>query len=125
MKKIGYKNVNFPDCHQMSVKTVEKRRKRSWPLYLMLCKGRYKTWITSSETLFHLSFTTGKMKIQCKDLLPAPGNRLNETHDIERRIWQRQRREGRNEGEKESGGEKKVVGKRRYGWTMYCNLVSS
>ncbi|GFT62313.1 uncharacterized protein TNCV_4717131 [Trichonephila clavipes] len=48
----------------MSVKTVEKRRKRSWPLYLMLCKGRYKTWAASDEALFHLSFTTSKTKIQ-------------------------------------------------------------
>ncbi|GFU50815.1 hypothetical protein TNCV_2495191 [Trichonephila clavipes] len=48
----------------MSVKTVGKRRKRSWSLYLMLCKGRYKTWITSNEALFHLSFTTGKTRIQ-------------------------------------------------------------
>ncbi|GFX85712.1 hypothetical protein TNCV_2471141 [Trichonephila clavipes] len=42
----------------------------------------------------------------CKDLLPAPGNRSNETHDIERRTWQRERREGSERGEKESGGEK-------------------
>ncbi|GFV42370.1 uncharacterized protein TNCV_4311011 [Trichonephila clavipes] len=48
----------------MSVKPVEKRRKHSWPLYLMLRKDRYKAWITFDEALFHLSFTTGKMKIQ-------------------------------------------------------------
>ncbi|GFY06623.1 uncharacterized protein TNCV_3524791 [Trichonephila clavipes] len=48
----------------MSVKKVEKRRKRSWPLYLMLRKDRYKAGITSDEALFHLSFTTGKTKIQ-------------------------------------------------------------
>ncbi|GFY14171.1 hypothetical protein TNCV_3613601 [Trichonephila clavipes] len=48
----------------MSVKTVEKQRKRSWSLYLILRKGRYKAWITSVEALFHLSFTTGKMKMQ-------------------------------------------------------------
>ncbi|GFW49235.1 hypothetical protein TNCV_3057451 [Trichonephila clavipes] len=47
----------------MSLNTVEKRRKRSWPLYLMLRKGRYKAWITSDETQFHLCFTTGKTKI--------------------------------------------------------------
>ncbi|GFU68606.1 hypothetical protein TNCV_1125921 [Trichonephila clavipes] len=60
-KKIGYKKVNFPVCHQMSVKTVEKRRKRTFLLYLMLRKGRYKTWIFSDEELFHLPSTTGKM----------------------------------------------------------------
>ncbi|GFV54361.1 uncharacterized protein TNCV_4585911 [Trichonephila clavipes] len=48
----------------MSVKTVEKQRKRSWPVYLMLRKCRYKARITSDEALFHLSFTTGKTKIQ-------------------------------------------------------------
>ncbi|GFS68675.1 uncharacterized protein TNCV_1958921 [Trichonephila clavipes] len=33
----------------MSAKTVEKRRKRAFPPYLMLCKGRYKIWIISDE----------------------------------------------------------------------------
>ncbi|GFU62202.1 uncharacterized protein TNCV_2474331 [Trichonephila clavipes] len=58
----------------MSDKTVEKRRNRSWLLYLMLRKCRYKAWIISNEALFRLSFTTVKMKIQyisskkqCKD----------------------------------------------------------
>ncbi len=48
----------------MSAKTVEKRRKRSWPLYLILRKGRYKKLIISDEELSHLSSTTGKIKIQ-------------------------------------------------------------
>ncbi|GFW80394.1 hypothetical protein TNCV_2945261 [Trichonephila clavipes] len=48
----------------MSVKTVEKQRKRPWGLYLMLRKGRYKAWIDSDEALFHLSFTIVKTKIQ-------------------------------------------------------------
>ncbi|GFU88115.1 histonelysine Nmethyltransferase SETMARlike [Trichonephila clavipes] len=39
MKKNGYQKVNKPVCHQMSPKAVEKRRKRSWPLYLKLPKG--------------------------------------------------------------------------------------
>ncbi|GFU97800.1 uncharacterized protein TNCV_2532721 [Trichonephila clavipes] len=41
-----------------------------------------------------------EMEYRCKDLLPVPGNRSNETHDIERRIWKRQRRESRNGREK-------------------------
>ncbi|GFW63216.1 uncharacterized protein TNCV_581561 [Trichonephila clavipes] len=49
IKKIGYKKENAPLCRQMSAKTVGKRRKRSWPMYLMLRKGRYETWITSQE----------------------------------------------------------------------------
>ncbi|GFU60699.1 uncharacterized protein TNCV_2754551 [Trichonephila clavipes] len=48
----------------MCVKTVERRRKRSRSLYLMLRKGRYKAWITSNDALLHLSFITGKTKIQ-------------------------------------------------------------
>ncbi|GFU30612.1 uncharacterized protein TNCV_2615071 [Trichonephila clavipes] len=48
----------------MFVKTVGKRRKRSWPLYLILRKGKYKARITSDEAQFHLSLTTGKTKIQ-------------------------------------------------------------
>ncbi|GFV02936.1 hypothetical protein TNCV_2743991 [Trichonephila clavipes] len=48
----------------MSVMTIEKRRKRSWSLYLILCKGRYKRWITSDEQLYQLSFPTGKTKVQ-------------------------------------------------------------
>ncbi|GFW76766.1 hypothetical protein TNCV_4944831 [Trichonephila clavipes] len=31
----------------------------------------------------------------CKDLLPAPGNRSNETHDIGKRTWQRERRKAK------------------------------
>ncbi|GFS57719.1 uncharacterized protein TNCV_2908451 [Trichonephila clavipes] len=48
----------------MSVKTVEKLRERSWHLYIILLNDRYKAWITSDESLFYLSFTTGKTKIQ-------------------------------------------------------------
>ncbi|PRD32975.1 UNVERIFIED_CONTAM: hypothetical protein NCL1_18851 [Trichonephila clavipes] len=51
-------------CHQMSVKTIEKCRKRSRHLYLMLRKVIYRIRITSDETQFHLSLTIGKMKIQ-------------------------------------------------------------
>ncbi|GFV03723.1 hypothetical protein TNCV_1876711 [Trichonephila clavipes] len=48
----------------MSAKTVEKRRKWSWPLYLMLRKDIYKAWIHSDKALFYLPFTTGETKIQ-------------------------------------------------------------
>ncbi|GFU39927.1 hypothetical protein TNCV_2531741 [Trichonephila clavipes] len=53
IKEIVDKIVNKPVCHQMSANTLEKGIKR-----------RYKTWITVNEALFHLSSTTGKMKIQ-------------------------------------------------------------
>ncbi|GFU19384.1 uncharacterized protein TNCV_3032941 [Trichonephila clavipes] len=48
----------------MSVKTVEKRRKRSWSPVFNVTRGRCKAWITSDEALFHLSFTTDRTKIQ-------------------------------------------------------------
>ncbi|GFT78006.1 transposable element Tcb2 transposase [Trichonephila clavipes] len=48
----------------------------------------------------HLGRKRRISRIFCKDLLLAPGNRSNETHDIERRTWQRQRREGSERGEK-------------------------
>ncbi|GFX55304.1 hypothetical protein TNCV_3968581 [Trichonephila clavipes] len=48
----------------MCIKTIEKRRKRSWPLYLTKRKRRYTAWIASDEALFHLSFTIGKTKIK-------------------------------------------------------------
>ncbi|GFW69286.1 hypothetical protein TNCV_486351 [Trichonephila clavipes] len=54
-----------------------------------------------------------KPKPNCKHLLPEPGNRLNETHEMERRTWQREESGGRNEGEKKSWSEKEVVGKKK------------
>ncbi|GFW52846.1 uncharacterized protein TNCV_2394251 [Trichonephila clavipes] len=45
----------FPQaCHQISTKTVAKRRKRSCPLCLMLPKSRYKTFITSEKAQLQL-----------------------------------------------------------------------
>ncbi|GFY13373.1 pro-Pol polyprotein [Trichonephila clavipes] len=43
----------------------------------------------------------------CKDLLPAPGNRSNETHDIERRIWKREREESERGRKGKRGREKR------------------
>ncbi|GFV44135.1 hypothetical protein TNCV_2770311 [Trichonephila clavipes] len=60
----------------MSVKTVEKRRKRSLPLYLMLHKARYKKWITSDEAEFRLSFTTAKRKIRHISRKKTPQKRI-------------------------------------------------
>ncbi|GFY25512.1 CCHC-type domain-containing protein [Trichonephila clavipes] len=39
-----------------------------------------------------LTNTPPNTQKRCKDLLPAPGNRSNETDDIERRTWQREER---------------------------------
>ncbi|GFW68665.1 uncharacterized protein TNCV_530181 [Trichonephila clavipes] len=64
VNKTGNKKVKKPVCIQVSVKTIEKRRKRSLPLYLTF-KGRYKEWMTSNEALFHLSSTTGETKPPC------------------------------------------------------------
>ncbi|GFT51717.1 hypothetical protein TNCV_4870381 [Trichonephila clavipes] len=45
----------------MLEKTVDKRRKRSCPLYLLL--RNCKTWITSEEAPFYLSSTSAKTKL--------------------------------------------------------------
>ncbi|GFS76056.1 hypothetical protein TNCV_4666631 [Trichonephila clavipes] len=47
----------------------------------------------------------------CKDLLPAPGNRSNETRDREKDLANDRGEKGRKEG-KESGGEKKRGGRK-------------
>ncbi|GFT66545.1 retrovirus-related Pol polyprotein from transposon opus [Trichonephila clavipes] len=53
------------------------------------------------------------MEHLCKDLLPAPGNRSNETHDIERRTWQREGRESergrKGKRWRKKGGRKKKI----------------
>ncbi|GFS84107.1 histone-lysine N-methyltransferase SETMAR [Trichonephila clavipes] len=54
--------MNKPVFCQISAMAVKNGRKRSWPLYLVLCKRRYKTSITSDKALLHLSSTTGETK---------------------------------------------------------------
>ncbi|GFV69591.1 CCHC-type domain-containing protein [Trichonephila clavipes] len=61
----------------------------------------------------------------CKDLLPAPGNRSNETRYREKDLATREDRRAERGEKGEAVARKNVVGKRRYGWTMYCNLVAS
>ncbi|GFY73798.1 hypothetical protein TNIN_227161 [Trichonephila inaurata madagascariensis] len=71
----------------------------------------------------------------CKDLLLAPGNRSNDTHEIwqrahyiQRRIWQRlgrPDRKGPKEVSEKTEDEKKRGRRKEDGWTMDYNLVPS
>lgn len=65
-KVLNKKLVKKPKCHALSPKTIEKRWRRSWPLYRRLRCQRWKKVITSDEALFHLSVTNGKTKCQYK-----------------------------------------------------------
>lgn len=51
-------------CHELSPSSIEKRLKRSWPLYLKLRGNRWKKWITSDEALFTLENTTGERDVR-------------------------------------------------------------
>ncbi|GFT67539.1 hypothetical protein TNCV_2361361 [Trichonephila clavipes] len=80
----------------------------------------------------HITRNEERHENLCKDLLPAPGNRSNETRDIERRIWQRQRREGSGNDRGEKGRNEERTGEqwrekrgRKDCGTMVCNLGSS
>ncbi|RWS20224.1 uncharacterized protein B4U80_05981 [Leptotrombidium deliense] len=63
-KTFDMKVVRKPRCHAMTASTVEKRYKRSWPLYLRLRCNKYTNYITTDEALFYLSDYDGQSKIQ-------------------------------------------------------------
>ena len=63
-KKLDAKALKKPKVHKLSPKTIEKRWKRSWPLYRRLRGGRWKNVITTDEALFHLSNKDRKTRVQ-------------------------------------------------------------
>ena len=63
-KVLKKKLVKKPKCQALSANTIEKRYKRSWPLYRRLRGQRWTKVITSDEALFHLTETGGKTKVQ-------------------------------------------------------------
>ena len=67
-KKLKKKVVKKPKCHALTAKTIEKRYRRSWPLYLKLRGQRWRKFITSDEALFHITDADGKTKIQYKTI---------------------------------------------------------
>ena len=66
-KKIKKKRVIKPKAHFLSEKMIEKRYKRSWKMYNLLKDEKWKKFITSDESMFHLSNNPGKTKWQYID----------------------------------------------------------
>ena len=64
IKKLDKKLVKKPHAHRISDDSKEKRRKRSWPLYLRLRGRRFEKFITSDEAWFYLSECNGQRKVQ-------------------------------------------------------------
>ena len=61
---LDLKTVHKPKGHHLSQAMREKRRARSWPLYLRLNLEKWKNFITSDEALFTLDGSSGKTEIQ-------------------------------------------------------------
>ena len=64
IRKLNMRLVKKPKAHFLSAATVDKRRRRSWPLYLRLRKGRWQNAITSDEAWVYLSDTGRKRSVQ-------------------------------------------------------------
>lgn len=62
--KLKKKVVKKPKCHALTAKIIEKRYRRSWPLYMKLRGQRWRKFITSDEALFHITDANGKTKVQ-------------------------------------------------------------
>ena len=63
-KKFDKKLVKKPKGHHLTPRTIEIRKRRSWPFYLRLRGDRWKNIITSDEALFHLSNKDRKTRVQ-------------------------------------------------------------
>lgn len=64
VKKLGMKMVKKPKCHALSPASVEKRFKRSWPMYIRLNNDKWKNYVTSDEAWFYLTNVSGKREVQ-------------------------------------------------------------
>lgn len=63
-KVLKKKLVKKPKGQRLSAATIEKRRRRSWPLYMRLRGDRWKSFITSDEAWFYLVNIDGKTRVQ-------------------------------------------------------------
>lgn len=63
-KILNKKLLKKPKCQALSPKSIGKRYRRSWPLYLRLRGQRWRKVVTSDEALFHLSGNNGQTKVQ-------------------------------------------------------------
>ena len=64
IKKSNRRKVKKPRVHAMSPDTMEKRYRRSWQLYRLLRKNRWRRVITCDEAWFYLRTSQGKRGIQ-------------------------------------------------------------
>nr|XP_042902596.1 uncharacterized protein LOC122270187 [Parasteatoda tepidariorum] len=63
-QKLKKKCHKKPKCHHLSERSVQIRRQRSWPLYKLLRKDRWRKFITTDEAWIYLSDTNAKSKVQ-------------------------------------------------------------
>jgi len=54
IKRNDLKRLKKPSCHQLTEATREKRRQRSWPLYLRLNNQQWQNFIIVDEALFYI-----------------------------------------------------------------------
>ncbi|GBL85957.1 hypothetical protein AVEN_63258-1 [Araneus ventricosus] len=52
-----------PKCHHLNERFVQIRRQRSWPLYKLLRKDRWRKFITTDEAWIYLSDTNAISKV--------------------------------------------------------------
>ena len=64
IKKHNRRVVKKPKVHGISNDTIEKRYKRSWNLYRLLRKNRWKKVVTCDEAWFYLKDSRGQTSIQ-------------------------------------------------------------
>ena len=64
IKRAGKKLVEKPKCHALTAKTIEKRMKRSRPLYRRLCNERWRRYVTSDEAWVYMTNTGGQRSVQ-------------------------------------------------------------
>jgi transposase len=63
-KVLDKKLTKKPKGQELSEKTIQKRYRRSWPLYLKLRGQRWTKLVTSDEAWFYLDSTSRKTKLQ-------------------------------------------------------------
>ena len=64
VRRLGKRMVKKRKCHALTRKTIEKRYRRSWPLYRRLKCDGWKKFVTVDEALFHLTGREGKRRVQ-------------------------------------------------------------
>lgn len=64
IKWLDLRIVKKPKSHALTADTIEKRRRRSWPLYLRLRGDRWRNYITTDEAWVYLSDTGRRRSVQ-------------------------------------------------------------